>query len=878
MIELTQILTNSNLWKKPLDSSAGSDYQDQRARLRSSFISFRERAAQLADEIRKDLPDLTVHDITHLDALWEIASQITGDEFLLTPTEGYVLGGAILLHDLAMSVAATPGGFEKIKEDKRYKDLLFSRYQEKHERSPTEQEQENPASDIKKYVLFCFLRISHAENAEHLATISYQSKGKTPIFLIDDTELRQTFGKVIGRIAHSHWWSIEKLEKEFSRTIGAPAWAPGDWIIDPMKIACILRTADASHLDARRAPTFVRAFSKLNPSSEEHWIFQEKLSKPYLKDDALVFTSGEEFPLAEAGAWWLCLDALRMVDQELRSVDALLSDKSLKRFKARRVAGVDLPERLTEYIRTKDWLPINATVHISDLPSIIKSVGGEELYGKNPIVPLRELIQNAADAIRARSLYEHRKPSFGKIRVSLLEEDDSFFLEVEDNGVGMSKRVLTEFLLDFGKSFWSSSQVQEEFPGLLSSGFKSTGKYGIGFFSVFMAADNVKIVTRRSDAAANDTLVLEFGSGLHARPILRPAKPEEQSLDGGTIIRLQLKCKPSEKGGLLHSHKKEEDIGLFDVCQQVAPALDTTLVVFDGAEEKICINTNDWETIPGYDLLKRFKIRDHDCSFTKENKDEFLENASQNLRNITDDNGKIVGRICISLGFNSFRTGTPDLCGAVTVGGLLASSLSGICGVLVGNPTRASRDAAIPVVSKEALAKWAEEQTGLIPNLFLTQEKQASCAEHVRTCGGNTGKLPIAINIEKWVSIEDIAGRELPEMIVIIDHFLIEYQLKQLTDYVLDNHVFVTSSHGLSTILPLSGYRSWPENIYKNHKEYTLNTLAGAIVEAAAISWKVSVEDIITCNSMNREVDVKIGMHNGKDIKVSGLVVNKPRK
>src|SRR5258707_14918636 len=50
-----------------------------------SLASFRDRASQLASEIRKDLPELTVHDLTHLDALWEIAATIAGDAYSITP-------------------------------------------------------------------------------------------------------------------------------------------------------------------------------------------------------------------------------------------------------------------------------------------------------------------------------------------------------------------------------------------------------------------------------------------------------------------------------------------------------------------------------------------------------------------------------------------------------------------------------------------------------------------------------------------------------------------------------------------------------------------------------------------------------------------------
>ena len=96
--------------------------------------------------------------------------------------------------------------------------------------------------------------------------------------------------------------------------------------------------------------------------------------------------------------------------------------------------------------------------------------------------------------------------------------------------------------------------MQEELPGLLSSGVRATGKYGIGFFSVFMIADRIQVITRRSDSAAKDAFVLEFSSGLQGRPILRPAAKNEQLIDGGTRVRLKLTKDPEKEDGLLNGY------------------------------------------------------------------------------------------------------------------------------------------------------------------------------------------------------------------------------------------------------------------------------------------------------------------------------------
>ena len=107
-MELSKTITQSHLWDHALAPRDPDEHKEERERLRSAFVLFRERASVLALEIEKDLPGITVHDVTHLDALWELASLIAGDGYTLNPAEAFVLGGAILLHDLGMSLAATP--------------------------------------------------------------------------------------------------------------------------------------------------------------------------------------------------------------------------------------------------------------------------------------------------------------------------------------------------------------------------------------------------------------------------------------------------------------------------------------------------------------------------------------------------------------------------------------------------------------------------------------------------------------------------------------------------------------------------------------------------------------------------------------------------
>lgn len=881
MADLSQPITGSSLWQSTLAFDTDDPFSTPRERLRSSFIRLRDHCGFLAGEIRKDLPDLTVHDLSHLDALWEIASIIVGNDYPITPTEGYVLGGAFLLHDLAMSVVGIEGGYQAIKIDPRWADLVTFEYQEIHGRKPTPDEISQPETRVEKKALFNILRQIHAENAENLAFLSFPSSNNSSLFLIEDPEMRQTFGRIIGQIAHSHWWSLSDVEHNFSRVIGPPHWCPPEWTIDPLKLACILRTADASHLDARRAPIFLKAISKLSEDSEEHWHFQEQLNKPYLNEDALVFTTGHAFRFDEASSWWLCLDTLRVTDRELRSVDSLLAEKGGPRFAARRVAGVDDPERLASFIQTDRWLPINALVHVSDLPAIINSLGGEELYGKHPEVALRELIQNSCDAIRARRLYEKRDAKFGMIVVSISNLPDGYWLQIRDNGIGMSKRVLTDVLLDFGKSFWGSPQMQEEFPGLLSSGIKATGKYGVGFFSVFMVAEKVQILTRRSDTAVNDTLVVEFNLGTRGRPLLRPAEKSEQLIDGGTQVKLKLKNNPYKEQGMLFKQYPPETMSLDKLCQEICPSIDADLYIEELDSEQKVISANDWQYMDGAELLNRMGLVAHSSRPVDEYElQKIRQMYAPNLRTIANESGEIIGRAAITSGFGKYgHFNNPE--GVITVGGLRACGLSGICGVLIGESLRASRDIARPIISETMLKAWAEDQADLVSQIYDNFEDQAACAYHIWLCGGDTKRLPICIYQEKWVSADEIANMTNPPTeVVIIDHMSVDKELHQLESYILDPNVFITESSGVPGMMrdhSFNRHADWPPTrLGHSPFGWAVNTLAGALITALARAWACPLEAVFMANDIDYTARLKVGTIGNRDFFARGIYLKAP--
>jgi len=751
--------SKTKLWIRTLAIQGDDDASTSAARekLRYAYESMRKRVAVLVNEIHADLRHLTVHDITHLDALWEMADMIAGSDYFVTPTEAFVLGGAFLLHDAGMSLAAYPGGLAEIKEreSNTWRDTVFQLLKEHQHSEALWSDIDNPPKEIEQEALQEILRELHAKQAERLPVNEWEFNGRKYRIIVDD-EIREALAYSIGLVAHSHWWNIDEIDRELNNAIlGAPTFCPGDWEIDLLKVASLLRVSDASHIDDRRSPSWLMTLRRPSGYSRMHWLFQNKLLKPRIDRDkeSLVYRSKQPFKVNEANAWWLCFDTIRMIDGELRSTGDLLSDRGRKRFALRGVANSESPARLAQDIQVTEWEPLDASVHIKNAPNLIRNLGGPQLYGRLRTVPVRELIQNAADAIQARRLIENHPEDWGRIDVSLdSDEDGSWWLVVKDNGIGMSPTVIQEYLLNFGATYWTSSLVRRDFPRLLSEGFEPWGKFGIGFFSVFMISDLVILKTRRFQTGVEDSLVLEFSSGLDDRPILRKAKASEVLQEGGTEVKLKLSVPPCDEGGFLEGKGPDAVWALIShlrfLC--IAMNVDVWAKTKDDGDQQVS-KANDWMTTDSYELICRTQ-RD----FRAVDEEAFRQ-SSDHLSLMHDESGRVVGRLSIEP-FNGwpygFKTGPPpDNWGLITIGGFGAVRMSDVLGVVRGRPGRAARDYAEIDTSTTTIRNWATDQAELISQYNFSPETQMDYSSRVIAYGGNPQTLIFGFSRNEFLDL-----------------------------------------------------------------------------------------------------------------------------
>jgi len=731
----TSRIEKTSIWKNTLATRKNDEFKEERDTLRTTFLKFRENTSALVNQISSVLPGLTLHDISHLDALWETASLIVGENFELTPLEGFVLGGAILLHDSALCFEAYENGKEGVRNTTQWKDAFADINETSPDLSPERME----------YIAdFAALRNLHAYQAEELLSKKWKANDSNhSMFLLEDQNIRNHLGKLIGQIASSHHWDIEKVLSTFNSQVNVPTGYPREWRIDPVKIACILRCADAIHIDNERAPDFLHALLKRSGVSFDHWKAQNKLAKVDLdqKDNSrqtLLITSTIDFKEVDANAWYVAYDAVCLADKEIKSCNSVLEKLGNSVFKIKKIKGAESPEEMAKYIKTDGWEPRSAKVHVGNVEKIIHNLGGEMLYGANSNqlgIVLCELIQNARDSIKARKVFDNDFE--GKITISLTKNADSMWITVEDNGIGMSERVLTGPLLDFGTSFWTSSLVQSEFPGLRSSQFKSIGKFGIGFYSIFMVSEQVFVSSRNYNTGINDICQLKFTNGFSLRPILCKGAPLEFGSSISTQIKLKLKPDTINDDLLI---RVGEDLGLRDsdesvfmvpfnaYLSRISAGLDAQ--VYYNEFDKVSIKVHESLDSPNFNKLEwltQVSFAEYVPNSSKIR--DYIANNIERLQFIIED-GNILGLAAINT-FENFDS--HNFMSIQTVGGLTSRINlvygEAYIGFIDHTPDSARRYPLIFKASNAAIKLWAEDQLANLLKLNLSNEAKyiASC-------------------------------------------------------------------------------------------------------------------------------------------------------
>ena len=122
------------------------------------------------------------------------------------------------------------------------------------------------------------------------------------------------------------------------------------------------------------------------------------------------------------------------------------------------------------------------------------------LYSEREIF-LRELISNSADAcekLRYQSLSKKNILGDDKdLKINVRVSKKKKFIEIQDNGIGMSEQELIDNLGTIARS--GTSKFMEAMKNKKETDVSAIGQFGVGFYSSYMVADTVEVTSKGAE-------------------------------------------------------------------------------------------------------------------------------------------------------------------------------------------------------------------------------------------------------------------------------------------------------------------------------------------------------------------------------------------
>ena len=423
-----------------------------------------------AKTIRDTFPFYTMHDEIHICNVMRLMESLLGDEAgRLSRDETAMLIMAACCHDIGMSYSEEDK--EELFEDpdrlNLYLDSHCGEYVKAYQSgSDSPQMTEDMIQD--------YLRSIHHERIRDLLC-----KGKW-----------QEWPQVLnGRIEREDLISVCQSHGEDCEVLEKIEPSPH---MDLRFCGILLRLADILDFDTSRAPEtvyeysgFGRVQSAAGIKSKEEWdkhiasngfdfTAVKDRSYPYILDYSAVCKSMQVEQTVNCYLDW--------VDRELVECNQLLQKYNGE------WQNFVLPRKINRRITSSGYKSGQYRLTL-DQDQVMQLFTGENLYD-DPAVFVRELIQNAIDAVRTRKQLDKALPSDWKGQIHIrcwMDEEGYHWFRIEDNGIGMTEDIIRNYFLKVGCSYYNSDEfAQEKLRCRADSDYTPISRFGIGILSCFM--------------------------------------------------------------------------------------------------------------------------------------------------------------------------------------------------------------------------------------------------------------------------------------------------------------------------------------------------------------------------------------------------------
>ena len=149
---------------------------------------------------------------------------------------------------------------------------------------------------------------------------------------------------------------------------------------------------------------------------------------------------------------------------------------------------------IPEIVSYDDDNEINFYDFKASIPQLIPLLTGKNIYSSDTVF-VRELTQNAIDAISFREKLEHNKQysdKLKKIDIDIGQDNEGSFFRIRDYGIGMQEEIIERYFTTLGKSYYR--EYDDVRKGEIK--YNAISNFGIGFLSAFRPCKKIIIKTK----------------------------------------------------------------------------------------------------------------------------------------------------------------------------------------------------------------------------------------------------------------------------------------------------------------------------------------------------------------------------------------------
>lgn len=434
-----------------------------------------------AKTIRDTFPMYTLHDETHICNVLRIMAQLLGDHTdKLMRDEAAMLVLAACCHDMGMSYSDQEK--QELFDDRDRLDQYLEQHHDEYVKAYKTNPDEPTFTDemLRKY-----LRSIHHERISELL-----NRKPWPECLRGKVDRKD-----LVRVCQSHGDNPSSLND-----LGCTP------TVDLRFCAVLLRLADILDFDTIRAPKAVYDYCGFNDAKGDEAKYSKTEWEKHLASQGFDFIHVADRSVPYDLPYHATSKSMQIeqaVNSYLDWVDSELNEcgKLLRRYVGEWQDFI-LPNKILRLIETEGY--VSGQYHLTmDQDKVMELLVGEELYS-DPSAFVRELIQNAIDAVRTREQLDKQRPKNWKPQINIrswMDEDGYHWFRIEDNGTGMTKEIVESYFLKIGRSYYTSDTFQKD---KIRCGadpeYTPISRFGIGILSCFMGgkdSNQVEVSTKR---------------------------------------------------------------------------------------------------------------------------------------------------------------------------------------------------------------------------------------------------------------------------------------------------------------------------------------------------------------------------------------------